>query len=171
MGRTLEAWINVNNMDVSNNTEPWAKLSASLADTAVSEAIVSGNFAISYIDSEDNVDEHGNYNLSPFIVDPDMVFGVDSSFAHAFGLEDMTIGELLEKDQIKVAKTPCLFSTLETELQPVEEITQVTIYGIGETFEMFKSEIVPTLVKEGFPTKQRKASTGQRSEASQTMPS
>ena len=159
MGRTLEAWINVNNMDASNNTEPWAKLSASLADTAVSEAIISGNFAISYIDSEDNVDEDGNYNLSPFIVDPDMVFGRDSSFAHAFGLEEMTIGEMLEADQIKVAKTPCMFSALETELQPGEEITQVTIYGVGETFEMFKSEIVPALVKEGFPTKQRKEST------------
>ena len=43
-----------NHIDETDNTVPFAKLSASLADTAVAEAVVSGNWAVSFIEADGN---------------------------------------------------------------------------------------------------------------------
>lgn len=136
-------------LDETDNTVPFAKLSASLADTAVAQAVVSGNWAVSYVEAGDNgargfethatlppipteptqpprstkptkrprfsspptptppaVDEDGNYNLLPFMVDPDLVFGRDNSLSEPHGLYKSSIKEILEGDQVIQHTTP-----------------------------------------------------------------
>ena len=132
MGRTMEAWMNVYNMESSDNTEPLFKLSMDMADTAEVSMVTEAHWAISFLESKPDTDmeafiaedtsgdatvsratSNRLYSKIPFIVDPSVIFGQEMSFAKPFnffdygtgtGKSDFSLDELLEVPQVK-----CLF--------------------------------------------------------------
>ena len=52
-GRNLEGWMNVYNLDVDAGL-PWFKLSSSFKDSAEVGEIVEGNFAVSWIEGDED---------------------------------------------------------------------------------------------------------------------
>ena len=136
MGRTLEAWFSVYNMEESGNTLPFAKLTASIADTAIATNIVQGNWAMSFLGGEQ----------LPFVVDPSVVFGQDTALNEAQELKSKSIREVIEGPQVTVSKTPCMLSgARRIELNPGESATITTMYGVADNFDEFQNRIIPTL--------------------------
>jgi hypothetical protein len=142
MGRTLEAWFKVYNMKKTDNTQPFAKLTASLADTAISTEIVQGNWALSFAEDGTRL---------PFVVDPSVVFGQDTALNVAQELQTKSIKEVVDGPQVMVSKTPCMFSGASgMDLGPGESVTITTVYGVADNFDEFNDRIIPAIEKEGF---------------------
>jgi hypothetical protein len=142
MGRTLEAWFKVYNMKGSDNKQPFVKLTASLADTAISTEIVQGNWALSFTDDGTPL---------PFVVDPSVVFGQDTALNVAQELKSNSIKDIVNGVQVTVSKTPCMFSGADGfDLAPGASATITTIYGVADNFDEFIDHIIPTVSKKGF---------------------
>ncbi|KAH8045921.1 hypothetical protein JL722_13973 [Aureococcus anophagefferens] len=91
MGRTLEGWMRVYNCGRDEDSDvvdkgpcelPYFKLSASTADSAQVAMITEGNFAFGFVEDGDES------TLVPMIVDPDVVFGSDTTFREPLGFTD-----------------------------------------------------------------------------------
>ena len=87
MGRTLEGWMRVYNCGRAEDSEetsaaacplPYFKLSASTADSAQVQMITEGHFAFGYV-------EDAAEALLPVVVDPDVIFGDDTTLRDPAG--------------------------------------------------------------------------------------
>jgi hypothetical protein len=116
MGRTLQAWMAVFNLE---NGVPFYKLQASADDSAEVSAIDAGHFFLSFDDS----------GLLPVIVDPDIIFDYDISLTRPVGFEGATSADLLAQTQITTGKTPCGFSAATATLDSGASMTFHTIVG------------------------------------------
>lgn len=122
IGRTIEAWMEVFNLE---RGVPFYRLRASSADSAEVSAIQAGHFylAVAETDSSQPGDP------LPMVVDPRLVFGADTSLRHPAGFANRSVADLIQSKQITVSQTPCGFSATRTSLQPGQSITIRTIIG------------------------------------------
>jgi hypothetical protein len=72
IGRTVEAWMEVFNLD---QHVPFYRVRASIADGAEVEAIEAGHFALAFVDRGDHADQ------LPVLVDPAIVFGHNTALS------------------------------------------------------------------------------------------
>jgi hypothetical protein len=118
MGRTMEAWMNVYNMEDSYNTEPFIKLSMDMADTAEVSMIAQGHWAISFVENGsdegeaegvEKESEGDSFTKLPFVVDPAVIFGQETSYAKPFnyfdygtgtGTKEFSLDDLLATPQV-----------------------------------------------------------------------
>ena len=121
MGRTLEGWMHVYNIE-KDTTAPFFHLVTAPADTADVTLIKEGNFAVAMQDGEDG--------LLPMICDPGMIFGTDTTLAvprHFFSSSKSPKGtplaELLKSTQATTSKTPSAFAATSFTLQPGQSKT------------------------------------------------
>jgi hypothetical protein len=96
MGRTLEAWMEVVNIE---RRIPFYKLRASVGDTTEVSAIESGNYAFAFAEGE----------LLPVCVDPATVFGSDTAFAIPQRFLNMGLKSTVGSKQVTEGRTPCAF--------------------------------------------------------------
>ena len=165
MGRTLEGWMRVYNCAASTDDtpffgnpekvkykeaclKPYYKLSASTADSAQVQLIKEGNFAIAYVETEEKT-------LLPIIVDPDAVFGEDTTLREPFGFwrDSESIEDLLEKNELKASKTPSAFAATTKTLAAGESITLIEVYGHAIGATQLNNDIVPKIMEKGFAAK------------------
>jgi hypothetical protein len=120
MSRTIEAWMEVDNLE--KNT-PFYRLRASVGDFTEVSTYSAGNFAFV-------VAEHdGKRKVLPAIVDPDVIFGSNTSLTTPSNFHASTLPEMLEKHQITVGKTPCGFFAGSWQINPQEHLSFDTIVG------------------------------------------
>jgi hypothetical protein len=120
MGRTIEAWMEVFNLD---QRIPFFRLRSSAEDTAEVEAIRAGHFYLTF------TVEDGQSQLLPAWVDPTAVFGHNSALNTPDVFVDISLADLKGRHQIAVGKTPCgLFGT-SAFLNPADRITLYAIIG------------------------------------------
>ncbi len=126
MGRTLEAWKGVHNLTPTAQGlrgVPFYRFQASAGDTAEVAAIQAGHFYLAFCE------EDGAVSLLPPLVDPDVVFGADTSLHTPQGFVAQPLAALQSRRQITVGKTPCGFFGKAATLAPGASLTLHAIIG------------------------------------------
>jgi len=171
MGRTLEAWMNVYNMDESDNTEPFYKLSLSMADTAQVTMIAEGHWAISFLetaadeeaedttaptdDKTSTAQGSGTATVAklPFVVDPTVVFGMGTSLVFPTNFETTAVEDLVHGNQITTSKTPCAFAAAAFTIPAGSNVTVTTLYGRATSQAQYDDDIKNVVVQKGYVAK------------------
>ncbi|RPI33965.1 MAG: cellobiose phosphorylase [Chloroflexota bacterium] len=126
MSRTLEAWMEVFNLE---RGIPYYRLRSSVSDTAEVEKVLAGNFYLAF------AQKGAQSGLLPAIVDPAFVFGSDTSLAVPRRFAEETLDTLLTHKQITLGKTPCGFSAASFELGPGAEYSLCALAGHASRIE------------------------------------
>jgi len=118
-------------------TLPYFKLSASTADSSQVHTITEGNFAFGFLESD-------NSELLSMVVDPDIIFGTDTTLRIPQGFIDAeTVDDLAVASEVKVSKTPCALALTKASLAPGASTTIVTVWGHAETVAQLENDIAP----------------------------
>jgi hypothetical protein len=144
MGRTLEAWMEVFNLEAK---VPFYRVRASVIDKEEVETFQAGHFALAFarrgagmddqrrgagIDAQNNAYPGIPAPLPirlPVMVDPVAVFGQDTAFYQPAGFYRRPLEELLAQKQITCGRTPCGLFAHQARLEPGESITINSLYG------------------------------------------
>jgi hypothetical protein len=132
IGRTVEAWMEVYNLD---QNVPFYRLRASVADTTEVSSIEAGHYMLTFCDGPDGS------RILPAIVDPTLVFGQNTSLGTPDAFFQKGLTELLTQKQITCSRTPCGFSASQAELGPGESLRLNSIFGHVSRLENIQSEI------------------------------
>ncbi len=124
IGRTLEAWMAVFDLETG---APTFRLLASAADTAEVAAIEAGHFVLAY-------DETGR--ALPIVVDPVLVFAHNTVMDRPTRFADASLAELLAAPQITSGRTPCAFAAAEAVLAPGATLTLYSLVGHAGSREL-----------------------------------
>jgi hypothetical protein len=145
--RTVEAWMEVFNQE--QNT-PFFRLRSSPGDSSEVRPILAGNFAIAY------VDQGGILQKLAAIVDPESVFGQDTSRSFPEKFQSLALTKLLQQPQITSGKTPCAFFGFPTRLAPDESITLYSVYGHASRLDVL-NEVSPHFEAEKYFSEKRRS--------------
>ncbi|MGC9357256.1 MAG: cellobiose phosphorylase, partial [Anaerolineae bacterium] len=126
MGRTLEAWKGVFNVESTSqglSGVPFYRFQASAGDTAEVAAVRAGHFYLAFSEDE------GGVTLLPPFVDPDVVFGFDTSLHTPRRFGTHPLSDLQGCRQITTGKTPCALFGKSATLGPGESLTLHAVVG------------------------------------------
>ncbi|MDD2689847.1 MAG: cellobiose phosphorylase, partial [Candidatus Omnitrophica bacterium] len=131
LGRTIEAWMNVENMDKG---VPFYKLAVDPTDRPEVIHISEGNFYLSFYH------EGKKTKIIKPIIDPQHIFGAVNDFLVPYEfLANANFG--VTKNETVQSKTPCGFSLVDLKLSAQEEKTFYTVIGYMRTQEILNSSI------------------------------
>ncbi len=144
LGRTIEAWMNVENME---NNVPFYKLDVDPADRPEVVHIKGGNFYLGF-----HYEKEKAKIIKP-VIDPEYIFGAvtDLSCPRRF-LYAKNFGPA--KEQIVKSKTPCGFLFSSFKLSPAQEKTFYSVIGYMGSIEALNSSI-PRITASGYLIKKR----------------
>ena len=145
IGRTIEAWMEVYNVE---QNIPYYRFRASVADTAEVSGFEAGHFVLSFRN-----DTEGAARL-PVIVDPLLVFGQNTSLSEPGTFYRSGLPGLLAQTQITCGRTPCGFSACQVELKPGHSTRINSLYGHASSLESIQSR-VDTITNPGYLDKKR----------------
>jgi hypothetical protein len=131
ISRTLEAWIQVFNLDQGI---PFYRLRASAADTAEVQDIHAGHFYLAFVNEGEHV------HLLPALVDPQLVFGQNTALSAPEQFMQRSLDWLQAQPQITTGQTPCGFFGTSATLQPAETLTLYAIIGHASSIEQINSQ-------------------------------
>lgn len=117
MSRTLEAWMEVFNLE---QRIPFYRVRASFGDSVEVAGVRAGHFYLCFCED--------GQPLAP-IVDPEIVFGEDTALRHPTRFLDQSAASLAQKPQVPVGKTPCGFFGTTATLQPEVDFNLYAIIG------------------------------------------
>ena len=120
MANLAQAWMRVEDADAGRAC---FRVRASMADTAQVTAVEGCNFCLAW-------DETGNV-LRP-IVQPELVFGADTSLARAEGFADTPLEALCAAPQVTENRFPCCFLPKRAVLAPGGAVQIFSLYGQAE---------------------------------------
>ncbi|MFO7943440.1 MAG: hypothetical protein R6U51_03975 [Anaerolineales bacterium] len=120
VSRTIEAWMQVEN---HHQNVPFYRLRASAADEAEVSSVTAGHFALGSSLNQ------GQIRQLPVIVDPDLVFGHQTSLHTPTEFIKRPLADVLDSSQVSSGKTPCAFFGLESTLEPEEKVVIHSVYG------------------------------------------
>jgi hypothetical protein len=156
MGRTLEGWMQVYNID-KEKTAPFFHLVTAPADTADVTLIKEGHFAMAFVEDDATLDGTKQHELLPIICDQQLLFGTDTTLAvpRAFFSSAETPGgigidALAQEEQSTTSRTPAAFSATTLKLKPGESKTVALILGHAPDLDTFTSDIMPKLRTQGY---------------------
>lgn len=177
MGRTMEAWMNVYNMDDSDTTQPFFHVSQGTADAAQVQVVTQGHFSLAFLegvyDADGSVVElsmpddyldvtDSTHELLPFIVDPTVVFGTDTNLVNPSGFfraDTEDFNKFMHQSQGKTSRTPCAYAGAKVTVPPGGSVVLTSIYGHAETISEFLNDHAPKLRKVGYVRAKRKVAT------------
>ncbi|MFA4988717.1 MAG: cellobiose phosphorylase [Candidatus Omnitrophota bacterium] len=139
LGRTIEAWMNVENLD---KNVPFYKLAVDPADRPEVVHIDGGNFYLGF-DSKG-----GKAALIRPIVDPQAVFGASTDFSYPAGFLKNAVFHY-PKGQISRSKTPSALLLVNAKLKPKEKKTFHAITGQARNLKTL-SALVPKITAPGY---------------------
>ncbi len=139
LGRTIEAWIKVDNL---KNKVPFYRLAVDPADRPEVVHIEEGNFYLGF-----HFEGKQARIIKP-IVDPQAVFGQVSDFSYPaqFLAREKFLYPARQLDQ---CQTPCAFLLLDLVLKPKEEKTFYTVAGQARNIETLNHS-VKNILKPGY---------------------
>eukprot|EP01041_Mallomonas_annulata_P010553 gene10553-22012_t len=154
MGRTMEAWMNVYNLGAGTITQPFFHISQGTADTAQVQMIKDGHFVVAFEVTED----HSAPSPLPFVVDPSLVFGVDTTLTDPsgfFGESTPTLDTLVAYPQGTTSRTPCSFAGITKTIPPGGSVTIISVYGHAASLDNYLNTISPIILGSNFAQKKR----------------
>ena len=140
IGRTVEAWMQVNNLE---QNIPFYHLRASVADTSEVNSFEAGHFMLAFQDGS------AGSKILPAIVDPVTVFGQNTTLSTPDAFLQKGLDELLSEKQVSCGRTPCGFAGVQAELGPGESVRINSIFGHASSLEGIESRAA-TLSREGY---------------------
>ncbi|MDD5252465.1 MAG: cellobiose phosphorylase [Candidatus Omnitrophica bacterium] len=139
MGRTIEAWMNIDNLE---NDIPFYKLAVDPADRPEVVHIDGGNFYLGFHFKGTKAEI-----IRP-IVDPEAVFGAVTDFSYpAQFLSNAKFA--YPAKQMPKSKTPCALLLMNLELKPKEQKTFYSIIGQARNVKTLNTS-VPKITKFGY---------------------
>ncbi len=118
--RTIEAWMEVFNRE---QNIPFYRVRASIEDQPEVKTIEAGHFALAFLGDQ------GDPRLLPSFVDPEVIFGQNTSLSVPDGFYTRSLSELAQVRQITTGKTPCGFFGAVAQLAPGKSVTVYSLYG------------------------------------------
>lgn len=166
MGRTVEAWMNVFNVGKAASegdiiTQPFYHISQDIGDTSTVKVIKDGNFALSFLEGVDApTGDDGSYELLPFVVDPSIVFGTDTTLFEPteFWKSTESIGDFVKNQQCTTGRTPTAFTGTKINIPAGGSITITSVYGHTKNLEYFTDKATDVIRKPGFIDEMRQKS-------------
>ena len=172
MGRTSEAWMRVYNVGKASEggarvTQPFFHITQSTADTAQVNLIKDGYFSLAYVDGGAELKSSGNnakrdtlglYNPLPYIVDPTVIYGQDTSLlepTNFFAEEAPAMDDFVEQPQGTTARTPCAFSGATLTIAPGKSATITSVYGHAADMQTFVGTYSPSVRVPGYTDAKR----------------
>lgn len=119
LGRTVEAWMGVYNLEQG---VPFYRLRASVADTAEVTETQAGFFSLGVSQPETVA------RLGP-VVDPALVFEFNTALSYPEGFLKHPVRELVRRSQVTTGKTPCAMWAAAGRLAPGESMELATVVG------------------------------------------
>jgi hypothetical protein len=126
MAQLSKAWMQV---EEPQENLPFYRVRASMVDTASVTGVKGGNFALA-------VDETGK--RLPCIVDPEVIFGYDSSFVKPVEFLEKGLAGVLDAPQKKANLVPSAFFTRKGDLKAGESILTYELIGQVEEYPILK---------------------------------
>jgi len=128
MGRTIEAWMAVFNLEEG---VPFYRFLASAGDQAEVSEIKAGHFCLCF--------DGAGRRPSPF-VDPVVVFGQNTALSQPDAFVEGSLADLSQRRQITTGRTPCGFFGTRAMLEPGEATTLYSIFGHSSSLERIRRE-------------------------------
>lgn len=153
MGRTIEAYYRIYNLEDSRYTVPFYHLSQQTGDTASVQVINNGVFAVSFVEGEED-------NLLKFVVDPTVVFADDTTTLNPKGFFGTgstpapTYDDFTTQVQASVCRTPSAFAATQALIQPKESFSIYSVYGQAPDQETL-NEYIKDITTPGYVSKKR----------------
>ena len=148
--------MNVYNID-TDFTQPFFHISQGTADTSTVQIIKDGYFTVAFIESEDSTKA---VEPLPFVVDPTVVYGTDTTLTNPtefFSSDAAPLAEFVKQPQGTTSRTPCSFAGATASLAPGQSITVTSIYGHAKDIDEFVTKFSPLVRSPGFAAKKRAA--------------
>jgi hypothetical protein len=144
IGRTIEAW-----MEVIHHRErlPYYRLKASSDDSLQIRAIEAGNFALASLDGE----------LLPVVVDPQTVFGPDTTLAFPRVFLDSGLPAVLAAAQTTQGRTPCALFGARMDIPSGGGRMIASVYGHAARWDIVSAGIRHLLPPDAIPAKREEA--------------
>ena len=165
MGRTMEAWMNVYNVEVDGETkvetfkEPFFHISQGTGDTAQVQIIRDGYFSVAFLEGDDVTLTSDGLNVPlEVVVDPSVVFETDTTLTNPSGFfrDGGPDGDAVSKlPQGTTSRTPCSFAAAKVVIAPGASVTITSIYGHADNLETYTGKYSPKLRVPGFVAKKR----------------
>jgi hypothetical protein len=146
LGYTLRAWMHVYNTE---NNIPFYKVRSGTEDSAEMSEITAGHFYLSFTSDNEG-------SASKAIVDCDVIFGNNTSFAWPAAFIENSIEDLFSKDQVVVNKKPCAFSGFSKALDAGEEMKIMSYFGHVSKISIIQDDL-PRLASTAFFEEKRAA--------------
>ena len=165
IGRTMEAWMNVYNVASEGGIkEPFFHISQGTGDTAQVQIIKDGHFSVAFVEAGEGVsmDSNGLHEALPFVVDPSVVFGTDTTLTNPynfFGEGTPNAEAIAQMPQGTTSRTPCSFAAAKLTIAPGASVTVTSIYGHAENLETFVGKYSPKIRSLGYVAKKRSVAT------------
>lgn len=147
MGHTTKAWMQVENVE---NQVPVFRTRMNTDDIAAITEVKGGNFSFA-------VTKEG-VKLNP-IVDPDVVFGFDTSLQRAVNFENEGLLGIYARKQVISNQYPCNFYGIKSGLNTNQSITIYELIGQSVSKETLNHFICKEFKDEYFDSKQAEASS------------
>ena len=153
MGRTIEAYYRVYNVEEGAGrpvTDPFYHISQSTTDAASVQLITAGNYVTAFI-------EDGDGAKLPFIVDPTVIFGQDTTLAGPqewYKTNSENFDDFMEQAQGFTARTPCAFAGAQLEIQQGESVSIISVYGQAPD-ELTRRRFTEKVRKSGYVSNKR----------------
>ena len=147
-GRTIEAWMEVYNLE---RKIPFYRVRASIEDKAEVETFKAGHFAFAFLS------QHGETQLCSPLIDPNKVFGQNTTLSAPDYYRETPLDEILKENQITCGKTPCSFFGGQYTLTPSNSLTIHSIYGHVSSVEIINQEYPRLMNDEYISKKQQEA--------------
>merc|ERR1711871_144401 len=119
------------------------------ADTSTVQLVKEGHFAVSYVE--------GSKGNIPFIVDPTVVFGTDTTFLNPSGFYESEgdMNDFMEQAQGTTARTPCAYAGTSVTIPSGQDLTITTVIGHAPDLETFVSQIDGRIRSKNFSKNKR----------------
>ena len=130
---------NVQGLD-GDNTQPFYHISQGTADTAQVQIIKEGHFVVSYIEGDSERVHNNLHELLPFIVDPNVVFGTDTTLTDPAPFFSTPLSRLLKQNQGTTSRTPCALAGATLSIPPGASVTLTSVYGHADSLDVFVNE-------------------------------
>ena len=157
MGRTMEAWMNVYNVEDGDMSAPFFHVSQDPGDTAQVQVIQEGHFALSFLEGDfATVKDDGRHELLQMVVDPTVVFGSDTTMTVPRDFLDAEgVASIATDKQCTSARTPSALAAASVDLPPGASVTVTSVYGHAYTLEDTVANIIPRVSAAGFVSSKR----------------
>ena len=124
------------------------------------QIIKDGHFAVAFIEGQNSDgSSNGLHTPLPFIVDPSVIFGVDTTLTHPTGFfqKSTDFASFLTTPQGTTSRTPAAYAGAKLTIAPKQSITITTIYGHASNLDEFLHKISPKIRANGYITKKRRS--------------